>query len=221
MTQPFTPYRQHADRFDILFVGGPLDGAKIQTDVFPDCETFTHRVRKKTYCYRYRRISQEAFEAKFLGFGNPIPPSDRRPSTTWFDLFGRKWNFRMKYRVTEKEIREQLGVEGFEGESAVFENLRLTAVERPGWVQVFEFSLSVKDTDADLHRFFGAFRHDGRAEQELKLFRDETERDAFVEDWKQGLITLERTNSKVAFGLILVAVVALGLAVLSSLLSAT
>jgi hypothetical protein len=61
--QRYVAYRASSDEFEIRFFGGPLDGARIQTDIFPDCETFLHRVRGRSYSYRYEQVSSLRFHA--------------------------------------------------------------------------------------------------------------------------------------------------------------
>ena len=61
--QRYVAYRATADEFEIYFFGGPLDGARIRTDIYPDCEMFVHRVRSRSYPYRYARVSRFRFDA--------------------------------------------------------------------------------------------------------------------------------------------------------------
>lgn len=63
--QQFLAYRACSDEFEIKFFGGPLDGAHIVTDVFPDAEAFTHHVRGRHYIYRYKRMSKSLFHAVY------------------------------------------------------------------------------------------------------------------------------------------------------------
>lgn len=58
-------YRASADEFEVDFFGGPLDGAQISIDVFPDCEIFVHRVHNRNYSYRYKKISSFRFQANW------------------------------------------------------------------------------------------------------------------------------------------------------------
>ena len=61
--QRYVAYRASSDEFEIRFFEGPLDGAQIRTDVFPDSETFVHRVRDRVYVYYYHRVSSLQFHA--------------------------------------------------------------------------------------------------------------------------------------------------------------
>ncbi|MCP4193013.1 MAG: hypothetical protein P8N76_09530 [Pirellulaceae bacterium] len=66
--QLFVAYGCPSDEFDIVFYGGPLDGARVRTDVFPDSKTFTHRVGQRNYTYRYTQISSSRFHAHLNSF---------------------------------------------------------------------------------------------------------------------------------------------------------
>ena len=74
--QRYVAYRASSDEFEIRFFGGPLDGARICTDIFPDCETFVHRVRDRSYSYHYRRVSELRFHATL----DAAPATDLRPA---------------------------------------------------------------------------------------------------------------------------------------------
>ncbi len=63
--QDYIAYRSLSDQFEVRFFGGPLDGAKIVTDIFPDHDAFAHRVLGRVYVYRYVRVSGERFHAHF------------------------------------------------------------------------------------------------------------------------------------------------------------
>ena len=52
-------------------------------------------------------------------------------------------------RVTEKDIRDWLDANGFVGTTARINDLELYAIERPGWVQVFEFQARLKAAGQD------------------------------------------------------------------------
>ena len=69
--QQFVSYRSESDQFCVRFVGGPLDGAIVHTDMSPNCELFPHRVAGRAYVYRYRQISSGIFEATLERYGTP------------------------------------------------------------------------------------------------------------------------------------------------------
>ena len=55
----------------------------------------------------------------------------------------------IRNRVTEKDLREWLDQAGFAGQFANIDELELHAIERPGWVQIFRFEVSVRESEAD------------------------------------------------------------------------
>jgi hypothetical protein len=77
---PFVSYRSQADFFEVKYFGGPLDGSKIITDVFPDSESFVHRVSDRSYVYRYRRTGPTHFRADMSGFDEPKRIEPTRPN---------------------------------------------------------------------------------------------------------------------------------------------
>lgn len=74
--QPYISYRAEADQFRIRFTGGPLDGAEVVTDVFPDSELFVHRVGGRDYLYKYSRTGRLEFTARLHGFEGPRRPAE-------------------------------------------------------------------------------------------------------------------------------------------------
>ena len=56
-------------------------------------------------------------------------------------------------RVTEKDIRDWLDANGFVGRTAKINDLELHAIERPGWVQVFEFQMRSKIRPAQISTY--------------------------------------------------------------------
>ena len=121
--------------------------------------------------------------------------------------------------VTEQEIRENLHANGFQGPSARFDYVELKAIERPGWVQVFQFSVCVTDEDDKVHHLLGVARDDERKGIEVFLTELESERDKTLEAWSSGLITLRRQKSSFTPVLLAIFVSVLLLAVLGAVLS--
>jgi hypothetical protein len=79
----FVAYRLGGDECRIRFLGGPLDGAEIRTDVYPDAETFVHRVGSRDYIYAYEPISGDCFHAVY----RQVDPLGKKkipcPNFTW------------------------------------------------------------------------------------------------------------------------------------------
>ena len=119
----------------------------------------------------------------------------------------------VRNRSTEKDVRDYLQVNGFSGPSARFDYLELKAIERPGWVQVFKFSVGALDDEGQLHQLLGVARDDERKGIEVFLSESEAEVDRVLSEWSANLITLRRERSKLTplfltvFGLILLVAV--------------
>lgn len=58
----------------------------------------------------------------------------------------------IRNRVTERDIRDWLQLNGYDGGSAILNSVELYAIKRPGWLQLFRFSGSVRrqTSDADV-----------------------------------------------------------------------
>lgn len=66
-------------------------------------------------------------------------------------------------RVTEKEIRDWLDDRNYNGSMARFSELELHAIRRPGWEQVFRFTVSVRQLDqSERETLFGVLQSDER-----------------------------------------------------------
>ncbi len=97
-------------------------------------------------------------------------------------------------------IRRHLSSAGYYGGSAKLRNVRLVAVARPGWVQIYRFDVTARlhqtseEDQADPapidHELCGLVRDDGRRGGEVRCFRDEAERRALFARWSEGLICL-------------------------------
>lgn len=120
----------------------------------------------------------------------------------------------VRNRCTEKDVRDYLQDNGFQGPSARFDYLELKAIERPGWVQVFQFSVHVVDDEGQPRQFLGVARDDERKGMDVFLTTSEVEQVKVTSDWSAGLITASRERSKLTplflaiFGLILLIAVA-------------
>ena len=79
-------------------------------------------------------------KAALTNFSNLLPTSQSI-------IFNRIPMRRPSNRVTEKDIRDWLTAEGFDGRGAKIDDLELHAIERPGWVQVFRFFAQIRQTD--------------------------------------------------------------------------
>lgn len=108
----------------------------------------------------------------------------------------------------ENAIRRHLSDNGYFGGTASFRAVRLAAVQRPGWLQLFRFEVTAKvagageaesDVEADdlpdspptYHDLFGLVREDHRHNQtEIRVFRSSDQRAELFGRWSDGLLQL-------------------------------
>ena len=140
-------------------------------------------------------------------------------------------------RVTEKDIRDWLDANGHVGRSAKIDDLELHAIERPGWVQVFEFQVRSKTLSAqisDQHdKFesesepvwqdrFGVVLDDERKRTQalrtqIWVFEDRAGQQAKLESVSEGMLLRNSATSSIA--LLWIAVTALVFLAIVSLVS--
>lgn len=94
--------------------------------------------------------------------------------------------------VTEKDLRDYLTANGYYGRSANILKLDLKALERPGWVQVFEFHVHAKKQEGNWEELYGVVRADERSDQFDVAFYDNSSRNDVVQKATDGMITAER-----------------------------
>ncbi len=94
-----------------------------------------------------------------------------------------------QYRVTEKEIRDWLQTRGYYGSTAKFTELELHALKRPGWVQVFRFTVEVKTKAGEWTVLHGATRSDQRASNDFAVFENPIKQRLQLARWSDGMIT--------------------------------
>lgn len=103
----------------------------------------------------------------------------------------------------ERAIRGRLDSQGYYGDSAVFKQVKLAAVQRPGWLQVFEFELSarprmpedVQTASDDKIQLYGLVRQDERYQKtEVRFFKLRYERSSLFDEWSRDLIRLRRRS---------------------------
>ena len=87
-------------------------------------------------------------------------------------------------RGLDRAIRAELRAQGYVGQQAGIRNCRLVAIQRPGWVQVYQFEIAWPASDT----LFGVARDDGRSRTTVKLFTDRQHRDGQRQQWSAGLI---------------------------------
>lgn len=95
-------------------------------------------------------------------------------------------------KSTEKDLRSYLDNEGYFGRTAKFKLLKLKAVERPGWVQVFQFEIEAKREDSDWETLFGFCRTDERSDSfEVQMSRDASDAQRSFGEVAKDMITHE------------------------------
>ena len=109
----------------------------------------------------------------------------------------------------EVAIRRSLTSDGFYGNGAKLKNVRLVAVQRPGWLQVYRFEARVRvkpdganETETDIHdsqpdaepeyqELLGLVRNDARTSgHDVRVFIDENDRRQVFADWSDEMICL-------------------------------
>ena len=136
------------------------------------------------------------------------------------------WDQWVGDRDLELTIRGTLSDHGFGGRTAVLRRVRLEAIERPGWIQIYSFSAEVhvrKDLSvanatssdpSDLAEptvIYGVVIDDGRRNARSEVYLVEADRDNQLDEWATGLIRRGQRGEGYANRL-LVAAVATGLA---------
>lgn len=114
-----------------------------------------------------------------------------------------RWNNWCGDRDLEVAIRRHLTADGHFGGSAKLSNIRLAAVQRPGWLQVYRFDAVVKRADADqsfvpgeekpeaYRKLFGLVREDARRDEiTVRTFTTTEARRELFESWSADLIQL-------------------------------
>ena len=85
-------------------------------------------------------------------------------------------------------IRAQMEAQGYGDRQACIRNCRLVAIERPGWVQVFQFEVSWPADDSSPDKLYGVARDDGRSSTTVKLYSERRQRNEQRDLWSLGLI---------------------------------
>jgi hypothetical protein len=133
---------------------------------------------------------------------------------------------RMLQGLTEREpidpeLQRHLSESGYYGRTAKCLRWKLVGVQRPGWVQVFEFHIRAKRTTGDWEEKFGMCRIDERYDTyEIQLFDDENARREACLLSTSEMITAERgTDHWVKTMLMTLFVVALSIATIGAVVN--
>ncbi|QDU90029.1 hypothetical protein Pla175_34280 [Pirellulimonas nuda] len=91
-------------------------------------------------------------------------------------------------RHLDTAIRDALRRDGYGVHMAAIRDVRLSAVERPGWVQVYTFWVETTDAARQPIEVFGVSLNDGRQiGTEVFLSPDPMARDAQFAQWSTGM----------------------------------
>lgn len=111
----------------------------------------------------------------------------------FFQQLAEKWANWLGDRDLELALRKHLNEQGFYGDTAKLTQLRLVAVQRPGWLQVYTFVADTRSqlSDAPPQRLLGILRQDERYNRlEIRLFNSAPERNRLFEQWSEDLVRL-------------------------------
>lgn len=137
--------------------------------------------------FRHGRISQTL--RYFMG---------REGMRKFWSSWVQKWSSWIGDRDLELSLRRHLSDRGFSGDTARFENLRLAAVQRPGWVQVFVFTVHARrrgGKEEDINTLFGLVRQDERYSRlEICTYETRETRNVMFREWSSDLIRLRNSN---------------------------
>ncbi len=113
-------------------------------------------------------------------------------------------------REMEMAIRQHLTANGFFGGTAKISNVRLVAVQRPGWLQVFRFEVEARvrpadtsdekpDPAAEYRLLYGLVRDDIRHKvNSIRVFEQENQRKELFARWSEDLICLRGSQGLVS-----------------------
>lgn len=112
----------------------------------------------------------------------------------------------IRNRVTERDIRDWLQENGYEGGSAKLESVELHAIQRPGWKQLFRFSGMIRRQSKDVEQpppkvpVWGVVLDDERQSDGMRtrvlLFETEKEQLGKLEELSAGMLTATRSGEK-------------------------
>lgn len=114
----------------------------------------------------------------------------------WLRSLQKRWSGWVSDRDMELTIRARLSRSGYFGDTAQFISLKLVAIQRPGWLQVFSFCVDARRREAEereIVRLFGLVRQDERCHRcEVEVFEDAVRRNSLYNQWTENLIRLRR-----------------------------
>ncbi|MEL6106283.1 MAG: hypothetical protein AAFU85_09605 [Planctomycetota bacterium] len=126
---------------------------------------------------------------------------------SFFRSIAEKWNNWVGDKDMEVAIRRHLTQKGYFGGSVKLRNVRLVAVQRPGWLQVYRFEATARvssgqtqdssddaqapNDQAQYQDLYGLVRDDARKSMtKVEVFQNPAERRALFRRWSEDLIQL-------------------------------
>lgn len=101
-------------------------------------------------------------------------------------------------RDLEIALRNHLDQLGYNGRTARLRHVRLSAIQRPGWLQVYTFTVQFPSSTSpqSLPELFGVVRLDERYDKvEVGIFDNRAERTRQFDAWSHDLLRLRRPVS--------------------------
>ncbi len=119
----------------------------------------------------------------------------------WLQKWKQQWSGWISDSDLERSLRAHLTGRGYYGDTAKFLTFRLVAIQRPGWLQVFSYSVearvanstnaSTDSAEREVVKLFGLVRQDERYRRcDIEIFRNAAERHALYNRWTEELIRL-------------------------------
>jgi len=123
----------------------------------------------------------------------------------WFNWLKRlmdRWKNWAGDHEMEIAIRRHLSNRGYRGAAAELKSVKLIAIQRPGWIQIYRFEAVATPQPADAEPagssqselssvlLYGLVRDDGRTHSEVEVFVHPARRIELFQQWSKGMITL-------------------------------
>jgi hypothetical protein len=115
----------------------------------------------------------------------------------WVKHLQKRWSGWISDRDMERVMRSRLSGLGYYGDTAEFVSVRLVAIQRPGWLQVFSFTVDARRANVggerEMVRLFGLVRQDERYHRcEVEVFTNTIQRNFLYQHWTEDLIRLRQ-----------------------------
>ncbi|MCO6047913.1 hypothetical protein NG895_28750 [Aeoliella sp. ICT_H6.2] len=104
-----------------------------------------------------------------------------------------RWKNWLGDHELEQAIRDELVRHRYPRQASRIEDAQMVAIERPGWVQVWQFRVET-NRDGEPVTLYGAVRDDGRHGTEVELSIDPQPVAKQLAVWSEGLIVRLRAR---------------------------